>query len=150
MYQRTMTGPVTEATARHFTKDLSGGERICCEGWACDRDFHIGVGPDAHLCQPVAQHVVVAGIAVDDAEAEEAAATAGIGRDGSERFADGARVAERVTEAERLAKRCRDGDGVAVEAEDEGDGHGNGRPVAAERGRDGEGGDHVGGIGVAV
>ena len=27
MYQRTMTGPVTDATAKHFTRDLDGRER---------------------------------------------------------------------------------------------------------------------------
>ena len=56
MYQRTMTGPVTEATAQHFTRDLTGSERsVMVPVVAIILLFGILPGPIVQLVEPTAK-----------------------------------------------------------------------------------------------
>ncbi|MFT4296969.1 MAG: NADH-quinone oxidoreductase subunit M, partial [Micropruina sp.] len=56
MYQRTMTGPVTEATASHITRDLSGGERgVLIPIIAVIIVFGVLPGPIVSLVEPTAK-----------------------------------------------------------------------------------------------
>ena len=56
MYQRTMTGPVTEATAKHFTRDLTGGERsVLIPVVTILLVFGVLPGPIVSLVEPTAK-----------------------------------------------------------------------------------------------
>ena len=56
MYQRTMTGPVTEATAKHFTRDLTGSERsVLVPIVAIILLFGVLPGPIVNLVEPTAK-----------------------------------------------------------------------------------------------
>src|SRR3546814_15500538 len=53
--------------------DLARGERVGREGRAGNDDLDIGIGLDADPREPVAEHVIVARIAVDGPEAQRIA-----------------------------------------------------------------------------
>ena len=56
MYQRTMTGPVTESTAKHFTRDLTGGERgVLIPIITVLLVFGVLPGPVVNLVEPTAK-----------------------------------------------------------------------------------------------
>ncbi len=56
MYQRTMTGPVTEATAKHFTRDLTGAERsVLIPVVTILLVFGVLPGPIVSLVEPTAR-----------------------------------------------------------------------------------------------
>lgn len=126
--------------------DVARRQRIGREGRAGHDDLDIVVGADADLCQPVAQHVIVAGIAMHHPEAEPAAGRGASQGDRSQCGTHGERVAKPVAKAARLSQGEGEGDGVSVKAEHERHRERDGGPVAPERRRDGERGDQVRGI----
>ena len=85
--------------------DLARRERIGGKGRAGYDDLDIDIGLDANACQPITQHIIMARIAVHDAEAQPLARRLARRRDHPQRRAGFRRVAERVAEARLAGER---------------------------------------------
>ena len=130
--------------------NLARFQRVGAERRGDGDDFDVVIGADAIGRQPIAQHVVMAGIAVDHPEAQPPApGRPDLGHRG-QRGADHAGFAQPVGLADMVGQLMPQRDGVAVQPQHERHRQRLCGPSAPQRCRNRQRRNHVGGIRMAI
>lgn len=130
--------------------DFARGERVGGKRRAGNDDLDILIGTNADTCEPVAQHVIVARIAMDDAEAQSFARRDPRVRYLLQRRADPDRITQRIGQTCFFRELGREGDGIAVETQNERHRERHCGTILSKRCGDGKRRDHMRRIGVTI